>query len=153
MLKMPSRLPEDGGITIERGSENYLVIGVTNDGKPESIITSEYNAWRIFGALSLMLGIPLPSKTAKEIKMGMGVQDMTFGPSKPLVSLGDKVAHNLRMQAVNKELAKQGMELVPVKKPKKKAAKVPCSICIGAGKIFSRKCNYCSGTGKVFKGL
>jgi hypothetical protein len=34
----------------------------------QSITLSRYNAWRIFGMLAVILGIPLPSKLGKLIK-------------------------------------------------------------------------------------
>ena len=39
------------------------------DGREHDIVCSPYNAWRVFGLLALMLGIPLPTKVGKAIKL------------------------------------------------------------------------------------
>lgn len=63
--KQPERLPDDPGISVERSGENHylLICG------ERSLRVSGFNAWRLFGALAFMLGIPLPSKIAKGIKL------------------------------------------------------------------------------------
>jgi len=66
-LKQPERLPEDGTVRIERTGNGGLMI--CEDGTHTAVILSEFNAWRVFGMLSLMLGIPLPAKVSKAIKL------------------------------------------------------------------------------------
>lgn len=65
MLKMPDRLAGDGPVSIERTDDDRIVLGC--DGSTISV--SEFNAWRLFGMMALMLEIPLPSKVGKAIKL------------------------------------------------------------------------------------
>lgn len=51
------RRPFDGGIEV-RVIEDQILIACTTHGERSSIICTEYNARRILGALSVMLGIP-----------------------------------------------------------------------------------------------
>lgn len=90
---MPARLKDDGGVKVSRLGENYIALDATNDGKEESLVVSEYNAWRLFGLLSVMLKLPLSKAVGRSIKMGgYGPGSMTFAPEKPLETLGDRVA-------------------------------------------------------------
>jgi len=66
-LKQPERLPEDGGIRIVRMPDGKLTIA--EDGNHTAVILSEFNAWRVFGMLSIMLGIPLSKKVSVAIKL------------------------------------------------------------------------------------
>lgn len=69
--KQPPRGPEDGPVNISRVGvgDGHLVIEATQGGEATSVRMSEYNAWRVFGSLALMLGISLPAKIGKEIKL------------------------------------------------------------------------------------
>ena len=68
VLKMPERLPLDGPVSV-RNEHSTIVVEVKTDHTTETIHMSEYNAWRVFGMLSLMLRIPLPPATGKAIKL------------------------------------------------------------------------------------
>lgn len=62
----PERLPDDPGITVEAVDDDYVSIAAGN----ETLVVSRYNAFRLFGALSIVLQLPLPSRIGKAIKMG-----------------------------------------------------------------------------------
>jgi len=66
-LIMPERLPMDGAVSVDRVDSDHLRIGESSSDT--AVILSEYNAWRVFGMLSVMLGINLPSSIAKNIKL------------------------------------------------------------------------------------
>jgi len=71
---MPERGPKDGPVEVRRLSDDRISISsVTNlegDMKDHHWMElSEYNAWRIFAMLALILGVQLPAKIGKEIKM------------------------------------------------------------------------------------
>ncbi len=69
-LVMPARKPVDGPAGIDRGDgDGEIGITVEHGGQPQRIVMSEYNAWRVFGMLSVFLHIPLPSATGKAIKL------------------------------------------------------------------------------------
>jgi hypothetical protein len=67
-LEMPERLETDGLIEVRREGWGFVVT-VVNSGEASSIKLSPFNAWRAFGLLAFMLGIPLPKSTAKAIKL------------------------------------------------------------------------------------
>lgn len=70
-IEMPPRQPDDRSVVVRREPDERITIGAeTVDGRRESFTVSPYNAWRIFGCLSLMLEIPLPKTTGKAIKLG-----------------------------------------------------------------------------------
>lgn len=62
------RRPQDGGLEV-RIADDVVLIAVTTDGVRECIQCTEYNARRVLGALSVMLGLPLRTEAAKEIKL------------------------------------------------------------------------------------
>lgn len=64
--KMPERQPGDGDVKIRR-HPGAIEVEVTTCHKTESIMMSEYNAWRLFGMLSCMLDLPLPKAVGKAI--------------------------------------------------------------------------------------
>lgn len=69
----PPRLATDGAVSVERvalyhGAEGLLVT-VTDGDTTASVHMGIHNAWRIFGLLAFMLGIQLPSKLVKAIRM------------------------------------------------------------------------------------
>jgi hypothetical protein len=59
---MPERQPNDGAIGVRR-EDGYVVLTV--DGK--SLRMSDFNAWRIFGAMSLLYHFTLPRALQKAI--------------------------------------------------------------------------------------
>lgn len=67
-LEQPPRQPGDGPINIAVPREGYVTITVTTDGQEEAITMGEHNAWRVFGSLALLLGIPLSAKVGEAIK-------------------------------------------------------------------------------------
>lgn len=72
-LEMPARGVSDGPVSIRRisiGPVERVILEATQSGKEQAMELSEYNAWRMFGMLSLMLGIPLPAHVGKAIKLG-----------------------------------------------------------------------------------
>jgi hypothetical protein len=96
-MKMPARLPDDGLVRVSRLGDDFIALDSTHAGKEESLVVSEYNAWRIFGLLSVMLHLPLSKAVNKAIQMGgYGPGSMTFSrPLPPNPTLGDRVAANL----------------------------------------------------------
>jgi hypothetical protein len=66
-VKMPARAESDGRIECNREGE-HLLLSCTQDGATTSVRMSDYNAWRAFGLLAIMLKIPLPDAVSKEIK-------------------------------------------------------------------------------------
>jgi hypothetical protein len=68
MLKQADRKPEDGPISVTREGEKIRVVVETGEVS-QSILMSEYNAARVFGALSVTLEVPLSKAVAKAIKL------------------------------------------------------------------------------------
>ncbi len=67
---MPERETDDGEAAVRWGAhQRCLVISVTTAGVPQMITLSPYNAWRIFGMMALLLGLPLSAKLGKAIKL------------------------------------------------------------------------------------
>lgn len=66
MLKQPDRLPDDGSVRVECSGHNHSLVYIEVDG--QNIMMSQYNAWRLFGMLALLLKIPLTRAVAKAIK-------------------------------------------------------------------------------------
>lgn len=63
-LQMPERTADDGPLSIRR--EGTLIF-IEHEG--EAIAFGEYNAWRLFGMLALMLGIPVGARILRAIKL------------------------------------------------------------------------------------
>lgn len=74
VFKMPDRQPEDGQVSIRRLLDGRLALSVTTNGAEQFTILSEFNAWRIFGMLSLFLELPLLKHVSKAIKLGESVE-------------------------------------------------------------------------------
>lgn len=68
-LTMPDRKDSDGPVAVRRVGENAICIEATTEGQSQAIECSRYNAFRLFGILSVMLEIPLPAKVGKVIKL------------------------------------------------------------------------------------
>lgn len=64
---MPERQWGDGPVTVTKPVCKTVVIEVETAGQIDRITTSDYNAWRLFGALSIALGLPLPPAVSKAI--------------------------------------------------------------------------------------
>lgn len=64
-LKMPERLPGDGAVKVEHLPNGRVLLVAEGEG---FITVSLYNAWRLLGMMSLILGLPLSKKAAKAIK-------------------------------------------------------------------------------------
>lgn len=66
----PERTPKCGAMSVQRGfsDDEVITITCTHDGQETHVVMSEFNAWRVFGTLALILGIKLSSKIAKGIK-------------------------------------------------------------------------------------
>lgn len=71
-MRQPDRLPGDGSVTVSRDGEFHFIVKVVTDCKEQSIRVSHANAWRVFGSLAVMLGIELPKKLAKSIRLDLG---------------------------------------------------------------------------------
>lgn len=101
---MPKRSPQDGPAGIEREADG-LRLRAEDDGETETMFVSEFNAWRLFGMLSVMLGLPLAPKVSKAIKLGSG--SVAF--QRPAgTTLGDRVAAHLAHEAFVETLKKDG---------------------------------------------
>jgi hypothetical protein len=68
MATQPAREPHDGQVSVTREGE-CLRVTVTHNGESASVLMGEFNAWRIFGMLAMMLEISLPTALLKKIKM------------------------------------------------------------------------------------
>jgi hypothetical protein len=66
--KQPARSDDDGEISIKRES-GYLIVAATQGGVETHLKVSDYNAWRLFGSLTLFLGVRLPASLAKRISL------------------------------------------------------------------------------------
>ena len=69
VLKMPEREEGDGPVRVQRTHPKGVAVDVTTHGETETIHMSEFNAWRMLGALSLMLEVPLSKEAQRAIKM------------------------------------------------------------------------------------
>jgi hypothetical protein len=109
---MPPRESFDGPCSVQRVGD-VIIVGSTQNGMTTHCEMSEYNAWRIFGCLSLMLDIPLPPHVRKVIDLSDGKGNppkAVIGYPEPK-TLGERLAQNLTMN----ELVKRG--LVEPEKP------------------------------------
>lgn len=67
-MSQPERKPWDGPIKVQRIGD-YISISVEQNSEAQGMKISEYNAWRVFGMLAVILGVPLPKYIAKAIKL------------------------------------------------------------------------------------
>lgn len=63
--KQPERLPDDPRVEVTRLDDDHYSIGVGD----KFLKLSTFNAWRVFGMLSVMLGLKLPRAMAERIKL------------------------------------------------------------------------------------
>ncbi len=78
----PPRGPTDGAISSHLHEDRGVLLQCVQDGKHQHLYASTYNAWRLFGALALVLGIELPARLGKAIRMSepdSGPNSITFG--------------------------------------------------------------------------
>lgn len=68
MADQPDRSTSDGAVECHRVGDLLVVTAVQN-GHETRLTLSEYNAWRVFAILAVMLGIALPKKLMKCIKL------------------------------------------------------------------------------------
>jgi hypothetical protein len=69
MISMPPRTPVDGRCAVS-GTDDYgIALTVVHDGVEQTLVMSQYNAWRAFAMLALFLEIPLAKHVAKAIKL------------------------------------------------------------------------------------
>ncbi len=59
----------DGPVNIWRNESGNLVISAIHNREETWVLVSEFNACRILGMLSVMLGLPLTKTAAKQIAM------------------------------------------------------------------------------------
>lgn len=64
--KQPARSVGDGAITV-RVDGNYIVLSAVQDGTEDSLVASPYNAFRLWAALGMILGVELPENTEIEL--------------------------------------------------------------------------------------
>jgi hypothetical protein len=69
MAEQPERSDRDGEVSVHRLPNGDIMIAVVTDNERASVVLTDYNGWRIFGLLAFMLGIGLPTKLAKKIKL------------------------------------------------------------------------------------
>jgi len=67
-MKMPERDADDGAVEVRREPGGKIAIVIEHVNVSEALRMSPHNAWRVFGMLAVMLGIPLPAKIAKAIR-------------------------------------------------------------------------------------
>lgn len=68
-LTMPDRRMIDGAVEVLAIDDDEILIAVTTNGDRQHMRIGRFNAWRVFGTLSVILGIPLPPATGKAIKL------------------------------------------------------------------------------------
>jgi hypothetical protein len=64
-----ARTDVDGAIGVTRDPAGSISIRVVSDGQEMLIRCTEWNARRVLGSLSLILGLPLATRAAKSIEM------------------------------------------------------------------------------------
>ena len=100
---------------VRRLDGDFIALDSTYDGKAESLVVSEFNAWRIFGAMSLILGIPLSKAAGKAIKFdGASGEPATMRFSRnlpPDAPLGQRLAAHLVDEKVVEKLKEQGYDV------------------------------------------
>lgn len=117
MYQQPAQRDVDGAVSVCRPQSDTICIEVATNGVTESITMGGYNAWRIFGMLSVMLGLPLSKAVAESIQLKVGnVQVETPAPT-----LGDKISRYLYHQELLKmqEAGTLPPGVTITKKPKK----------------------------------
>lgn len=67
--KQPPREPCDGEVGLRNLGGNRFWITVTHDGRNQHLEMSGYNMWRLFGSLSIFLGVKLAKKVGKSINI------------------------------------------------------------------------------------
>lgn len=105
---MPERQPTDGAVSVNRPAKGMIGITASTDGQLETLRMSEFNAWRVFGMLSLFLGLPLPKAVGKAIKLSASRRSAARDHRRPRHA-GEPVAREMQ-----RRLAEQGIEMVPV---------------------------------------
>lgn len=70
--KMPEREMGDGSVEVKRLDNGRFNLSVVTDGGYQEVQLGAFNAWRAFGLLAFMLGIPLPKKLQRAIKLTDG---------------------------------------------------------------------------------
>lgn len=69
-FQMPERHLEDGVVVVRRATEfDTIEVSVERANCFETLRMSEYNAWRLLGCLSVLLGLPLSKEVGKAIKL------------------------------------------------------------------------------------
>jgi len=68
---MPERKPDDGSLTVSLLGPKYdrVAISCERPSGCSGLVLSDYNAWRLFGILSVLLGIPLTKEAGKAITL------------------------------------------------------------------------------------
>ena len=69
MAEQPERSDRDGEVSVRRLPNGDITVSVVTDNERAFLVLTDYNGWRIFGLLAFMLGIDLPVKLAKKIKL------------------------------------------------------------------------------------
>lgn len=64
----PERTEHDGEVEVRREGAT-IILSATQHEHPHFLPVSEFNAWRLFVALALVLGAQLPKKLLKTIRM------------------------------------------------------------------------------------
>jgi hypothetical protein len=64
----PERRPEDGPVAVTRDGA-HIEITATTHGVTSTLAVTEFNAWRLFAMLALILGVSLPKKLLQSIRM------------------------------------------------------------------------------------
>lgn len=68
-MPQPERKSYDGPVSVQRVGD-YIDVQATDTDTMSNLHMSEYNAWRVFAMLAIVLGIELPKSVGKLIKMG-----------------------------------------------------------------------------------
>lgn len=69
MPEQPPRSEESGEVAVFKLEEGQVCIRCVEHGAATCVVMSPFNAWRAFALLALLLGIPLPTKFTKKIKL------------------------------------------------------------------------------------
>lgn len=66
--KQPPRAETDGAVRVWWDGDD-LCVSCETDGKGQMVKMGEFNAWRIFGMMAVLLKVTLSKKVSKGIKL------------------------------------------------------------------------------------
>ena len=107
--KQPPRGPYDGPVGVRRVGDEFIITAAQCDVET-TCRASEYNAWRIFGALAAMLGVTLPKKVASSIQLGVSIATMGVDLP-PDASIGQHVGAAMAAKKTAERMRRAGVDV------------------------------------------